>query len=644
MAKVPDPWTPVEVKGARTNDLSVEVWGRICRFGQGALPTALRTAGEDILAAPLRLAGQTDNGGLEWKESGLKVWERTKEKATLIGWMASDAVTVNLAWRIEYDGMMQVDVTLIPPAQPKAKLTSLCLEVPLKKAFASLYHHWPGQWGSAQNSGAVPEGGMVLPFKPLFWLGWEEGGLSWFAESDRNWQPADAARALEVVPEGDAVVMRLRLLDSPPARMPVSFTFGFQATPVKPLPKDFHEWRICHGASYEINRQKVADGSARTILDRAAELGVKTLIFHEHWTPVQNYWRASEDEEKPLRRLIDDCHKRGIRLLLYFGYELSTLAPEWAAESDKVLTKSPDGSLTGGYSRWPQQRDYIVCLQSEWRDKLVEGMIEAADKYGFDGVYLDGTVEPWGCANEAHGCGYRSIEGRKATYPIFGVRALMSRLYEAMHDKGKLVNAHQSTYCGTPTLGFAHSYWDGEQFMSGELGGDPLQQLPLAAFRAEFMGKNFGVPCEFLVYEQPPKWTADDALAFTLLHDVLVRPGGVGPTLEKISAIWNVFSRFKVSKADWHPYWRNGDLVRADPESVKVSLYRRASGGKTRLLLVVSNLSPTETVSARISLTDKTLPAAFEAADALTGEKLSSSGNGFTVSIPPTRMRLVEVK
>jgi ParB family chromosome partitioning protein len=79
----------------------------------------------------------------------------------------------------------------------------------------------------------------------------------------------------------------------------------------------------------------------------------------------------------------------------------------------------------------------------------------------------------------------------------------MRQLYEALHPKGKLINAHQSTYCGTPTLAFVHSYWDGEQFGRGELAGDPLQKLPLASFRAEFMGKNFGVPCEFLVYERP---------------------------------------------------------------------------------------------------------------------------------------------
>jgi len=373
-------------------------------------------------------------------------------------------------------------------------------------------------------------------------------------------------------------------------------------------------------------------------------MGVKTLVFHEHWTPVQNYWRTTGEEERALRQLIDDCHKRGIRLLLYFGYELSSLAPEWAKVADKVLTKTPIGDLTGGYHRWPPQRDYIVCLQSEWSDRLLKGILNTIDRYGFDGVYLDGTIEPFGCANREHGCGYTAADGSlRSTYPIFGVRSFMRQLYEGLHAKGRLVNAHQSLYCGTPTLAFVHSYWDGEQFMGGELGGDPLKKLPLASFRAEFMGRNFGVPCEFLVYEKPPQWTFDDALAFTLLHDVLVRPGGVGPTLEKMAAIWKVMARFGVSDAEWHPYWNNGDLVQAHPESVKVSLYRRNQEGKTRLLLVVSNLSAQEPVTAQVSLTQGAIRSLKGATDALTGEQLAISGTSLTVRLEPIRMRLVEV-
>ncbi len=140
---------------------------------------------------------------------------------------------------------------------------------------------------------------------------------------------------------------------------------------------------------------------------------------------------------------------------------------------------------------------------------------------------MDGTIEPFGCANEAHGCGYRTADGElRVTYPILAVRRFMRRLYEALHPKGKLINAHQSGYCGTPTLAFVHSYWDGEHIGGGEVASldDLLKKLPLESFRAEFMGKNFGVPCEFLVSMRSRGWTIDYDLAITLLHDVLVRP------------------------------------------------------------------------------------------------------------------------
>ncbi len=32
-------------------------------------------------------------------------------------------------------------------------------------------------------------------------------------------------------------------------------------------------------------------------------------------------------------------------------------------------------------------------------------------EYDIDGVYLDGTSEPWGCRNAHHGCGYLKPDG-----------------------------------------------------------------------------------------------------------------------------------------------------------------------------------------------------------------------------------------
>ncbi|MCX7969022.1 MAG: DUF6067 family protein [Armatimonadetes bacterium] len=638
MAKVPEPWMPVKVQVSK-NEANISVWGRNYRFRNSPLPSSITTLGNEILASPIRLVGQTDAGNLTWTQSGAELWEQNDEQATLLGWLQSDAVIANFVIHTEFDGLMRIDLRLIPLPQPKTKLQKLWLEIPIRKERATLFHYWTGRWGSAENSGAVPENGFALPFKPILWLGWEEGGLTWFAESDKGWQVAEANRAIEVVPEGDAVIMRIHLLDAPPQQLPLSFTFGIQATPVKPMPKDFHEWRICHGAFYGMEKQPVAAGAKETVLDKASRLGVKTLVFHEEWTPIQNYWRTNREAE--LRQLIDACHKRGIKLLLYFGYELSTLAPEWNELAEKVLIKP----LAGGYFRQPPQRDFIVCLNSEWGEKLLNGIVSAIERYGFDGVYLDGTIEPFACANELHGCGYRAEDGSlRATYPIFAVRNFMRRLYEALHPKGKLINAHQSTYCGTPTLSFVHSYWDGEQFGGGELAKDPLQKLPLASFRAEFMGKNFGVPCEFLVYERPPDWTIDHALAFTLLHDVRVRPLGFSEMLEKMAAIWDAMTEFGVSQSEWHPYWRNRDFVQVQPESVKVSGYQRIVNGQVQWLLVVSNLSATEAVTAQVRLTEKAIRIVKGVQDTLTGEKLAVQNGVIFVPLQPMRMRLVVVK
>jgi hypothetical protein len=164
-----------------------------------------------------------------------------------------------------------------------------------------------------------------------------------------------------------------------------------------------------------------------------------------------------------------------MKVLLYFGYEISSLAPEWGEMSDEVVVKNPKGVATPGWHRLPEQRDFRVCYRSRYQDFLVEGIGRFMARMGFDGIYLDGTIEPCGCCNQAHGCGYQTAEGTlRHTYPVFAVRRMMQRLYDIIHPRGGLINAHQSTCCMPPTLAFVDSYWDGEQFAGGELSGDPL--------------------------------------------------------------------------------------------------------------------------------------------------------------------------
>ncbi|MFQ6096305.1 MAG: glycoside hydrolase domain-containing protein [Armatimonadota bacterium] len=375
----------------------------------------------------------------------------------------------------------------------------------------------------------------------------------------------------------------------------------------------------------------------KTCLDRLAELGVRTMCFHEHWTDIQNYTSTTHGDA--LHRLVKACHERGIRLLLYFGYEMSNIAPEWPLYSDECLVFP----RAGGYHRQPEQRAYIVCYNSPWQDFIADGIAKMIDEYDIDGVYLDGTANPWACRNVHHGCGYTKPDGSIGpTYGIFAAREMMRRIYTIVKTRkpNGLVNVHQSTCMTIPSVGWATSYWDGEQFGGIERGPFALEVLPLDAFRCEFMGHQWGVPAEFLCYGRP--YTYNQAMSFTLLHDVLVRGSGLGPNLERESLLWHIMDDFGRKRARWLPYWANAEYVSASPDAIKVSLY---SHGRRGVLAVVSNLSADEVrAQVRLSLGRLGLKANVTARDRITDEAVPTRNGAMHFPMKALTYRVIEVK
>jgi hypothetical protein len=203
-----------------------------------------------------------------------------------------------------------------------------------------------------------------------------------------------------------------------------------------------------------------------------------------------------------------------------------------------------------------------------------------------------------------------------ATYPFFAQRRAMKRILTIVlrHNPKGLVNVHQSTCMTIPTLSFATSYWDGEQFQGSERGPFALDVLPLDAFRAEFMGHNWGVPAEFLCTGKA--YSAKEAFAFTLLHDVPIRAD-----LDILSKLWRTFDRFGKHEATWLPYWENQRYVSSGTPDVKVSLYNRPGRGT---LAIVSNLGKgAATPDVRLNLAALKLPAGVVGHDALSGRPVA---------------------
>ena len=68
------------------------------------------------------------------------------------------------------------------------------------------------------------------------------------------------------------------------------------------------------------------------IIKKVKAAGAKWLILHEDWTVIQNYGLAY-DEEK-FREFVKKAHSFGLKVMTYFGYEYSSLAPDFSRKAD----------------------------------------------------------------------------------------------------------------------------------------------------------------------------------------------------------------------------------------------------------------------------------------------------------------------
>lgn len=443
-------------------------------------------------------------------------------------------------------------------------------------------------------------------------------------------------KALEVEPARDGVVLRVTLIDQPlTTSEPITLRFGLQATPVKPVSFAWRaEHRIYHGITYA-SVEPGPDG--KTQLDALKEAGVTTVVYHQSWS--QHYGEVTPSDDQALRTLIDACHQRGLKLLLYIGYGVGRNAPELQGHHDdwSVMPLIPWETTDH-----PELQNFdATCARSGWSDWLVQGIDKLFTDYALDGLYFDGTTEALPCQNGRHGCGWTDQEGTtRETFPIVAVRRMMRHLYDAVHRHrpDAIFDAHMSASLTMPTLSFCDSYWDGEQY-ENYTAKDKVE-IPLDAFRTEFMGWAHGLDGEFLCYENRP-FTFDEAIAIAWLHGVEVRPLDAAE-LATVSGIWHAMDRFGATGATWLPYWQDSGIAARD-DTVKASTFAKA--GKALLFVSHVRRSPTTTAlkldRRRLGLS----AAALTCTDAITGKPVELSADGaIPVQFGGIGWRLLEVK
>lgn len=668
--KIPQPFIPLRVE-TENLEHTVHVIGRDYTFGADGMITSIKSEGVELLSSPTRLIAIEDGACANWNtdypdnESECFIQRRSDAEAVICGAKQTERFIVDTCYTVDYDGCIDIDLKLMPSGQTVAqvfgiadtkpkryKLDRLWLEIPLRAEAMTLFTMYPNSamklgddserpCTTMSMSGKIPEQTAAMPFKALLWVGNEERGLGWFAENDRNWQPETADKAIELVRDGDTLLLRLHLLDSHPEAWsadprngmygypPLCFRFGIHATPVKPFPKQPYIHNALHldcGKKVKGNYIDVLNGR----YDELKEKGVTTLILHEKWNKSQNWPELSEFTKRQILTITDECHKRGIRVLTYFGYELSTMSPEWSSLEPRVTYRDSQDRLNGGWWRVPFQRDYIVCYGSEYADSFVDGIEKIMDECHTDGVYLDGTSQARLCCSTVHGCGWRDSSGKlHGSYPFRAIRRLFKRLYDVVESRGGEINVHAFGFVNFTAIPYIHQNWYGENLQFSLMKGT-TEDMNLDYFRAEYIGRNIGAPVEFIAYENRPLWNFENAVAIAIIHGILPRPNDLGYPLELMSRIWRIMDAFPIEKSDWMPYWRN--TVKTSDEKIKVSYYRYTDlTGDIRLLAFAVNISSAPIDSVSLDFGRKVSSVTDLLRGEAVGDHFSIDGYGFRI-------------
>jgi hypothetical protein len=233
--RVPTHFSPVNIETLAGGAIDVTMWGRTYSFNQSLYPTQIKSQEHNLLGSPVRLVGTINGTPLDASSAVVAVIENTTDRAVLSSDRTANGVFVHTQTTIEFDGMFLSTLTLTPNMTGKT-IESLKLEIPFDPTKATLMHRNSCNPSSPMWSGDTPAV-WSGQFYPVVWLGNETAGLCWFAESAKGWSNVSTDSRLKISTAGGCTVFTLNFIDQQIAlNQPLTITFGFTATPTKPMP------------------------------------------------------------------------------------------------------------------------------------------------------------------------------------------------------------------------------------------------------------------------------------------------------------------------------------------------------------------------------------------------------------------------
>ena len=613
--RVPMPWTDMRAEGR-----TVHCWNRAYVLGDGPFCSQVLSAGRELLSGPVELRVSSGGAPLVWGERRLTV---TEERATHVRFAtraSAPHAVLAVDARIEYDGMVWFDAVLTPGPDGLA-LERVGLDVPVRGEWARF---WQGMLPRTieKHAGEVPAGEGALvgqTFIPAFWVGCDERGIQWFTETSEPWDDPGREDSVGLVREGDTVVLRVVPVASPRLlREPWRFSFGVQASPVRPVLPDWRKYRLSG-----------APGTAHLVWTNPEDM----IWF--------GYPRAREPEV--LAKKIADFHRRRVTVIPYScPFLLSLDCPESRLYGPEWLRLGEGDSGSADVVRMGGCAQYVPPSSPHYADFSLWAHERFVREIGWDGLYFDhSTVKALDFAPA--GCGYVRDGVRLATYPVRATREMLKRMYVMLKEKSPehWLMIHTSGQALLPLHGFADIRAVGED-LGMRLSKRPNYHeiLTEAEWRAIESGHAYGFSNVLLpklpsrVYEEPEP--TEQLMGLILLYDLDLW-GGYSHRPSR-GAMRTACDRFGIIGAEYVPFWRSEAMVRTDAPAVRVSVFRQ----RERAMLVLVNKSA-EPLRVSVTVVPGPLGVGADAPwrDLIRDEPL---GAGAPLDVGPGNYRLVQVR
>ena len=576
------PFLPLAARSA-ANSLEASLWNRRYQWNASLFASSILSAEKELLAAPVTL--EADGSPLAPAATvtlGATAPHRAEFTATA---SAPRATVVNRGW-LEYDGVNWNQVTV----QTKAPIKNLRLKVAIPAKLAKYIHACTGNWNNQISDRISPR---TLPFFPVVWLGMEDKGLCFFAESRATWK-SGAQRSYTILPGPDETTFFVELADALPANATFTFDFGLIATPVRPLPRNYPLDAVGTSYTAPLNRPGRAPVNNIVYLSDSCNVGGTTDLgsfFCDQDTPEGHVYKRRNQAAATVSA------RHGGRPMPYTSARyISSRYPEMEAFKDEwqmLPETAMDYSNTGHFVYECCPATGASAFFAQHADQgLIKGIPEIR------GIYFDfGVVTP--CSNELHGC--------HGGYPLLAMREFYRRIAIIQLEAGikePVVSCHNTDNMMLPIFTFATHLQNGERIRQASSTilhnkKDILDTYGIPILASELSTLPFGVnnsiylPCDLLLpkyggdeEEEPYKFRMTKAgLAGSLIHNTI-------PFVWRLhygifDKLFRAYEDFGVPQAQFIGYWDAPAAVQG-ARDIYVSAYRHPKGGKA--LLVVGHV------------------------------------------------------